>query len=172
MIKILFPGTFDPFTKGHHCLIHRAIKMFGSNDIELTIGIANNTSKKTMFTIDSRIEAINSYCKYWNKFYSCPDQNIKLNCVPYFEMTMDFAVTNHYNMILRGIRNTIDFEYEKTIANTNFFTKDIDTIFLMDTTSSFPISSSLVREFINFGKEYNHLIPEGYDLCLLDFNKD
>lgn len=46
MIKILFPGTFDPFTKGHDCLIHRAIKMFGSNDIELTIGIANNTSKK------------------------------------------------------------------------------------------------------------------------------
>ena len=59
MIKILFPGTFDPFTKGHDCLIHRAIKMFSSNDIELTIGIANNTNKKTMFTLDSRIDAIN-----------------------------------------------------------------------------------------------------------------
>ena len=144
--KILFPGSFDPFTIGHYRLIERALWVFD----EVIIAIGNNTNKKTMFTLVDRLNDINNIYK----------NNLKVSVKPYDTLTMDFCQKTGIGLILRGIRNIKDFEYEKNIADINRKLSDIETIFIVSEPEYAHISSSLVRELIIYNKDISNLIPK------------
>ena len=143
--KALFSGTFDPFTIGHHALIKRALCL--TDEIIIAIGI--NPEKKTMFSLDERINNIKHiYAK-----------EKRISVVSYNSLTVDFAKESGVDFILRGIRNINDFEYEKSMADVNRKLSGIETIFLFSEPEYGYINSSLVRELISYKKDISNLIP-------------
>lgn len=143
----LFPGTFDPITIGHVNLIERAMHLFD----EIVIGIGNNASKTTLFTLEQR--------EAWIKeiFNDKP----KVSVGAYDGLTVDFCEEINAHYILRGLRNMSDFDYEKNIAQMNKLVKpNIETIFLMCDPAYTPISSSVVRDLIRNGGDASPYIPK------------
>ena len=111
----VFPGSFDPFTKGHEYVVKKALEIFEG----VVIGIGINTSKKYLFSIEKRIAQIESIYK----------ENPKVKIRTYDGLTTKFCKSIDVSHIVRGLRNTIDFEYEKSIAEMNFTLDKIDTVF-------------------------------------------
>ena len=146
MKKAIFPGTFDPFTLGHLDILNRSILIFD----EVIIGIGKNSDKKTMFSIEKRIELIESLIN--------DDDNIKV--MSYEGLTIDFCRRVNANFIVRGVRNNGDFEFEKAIARTNRLLSKIETVFLLTSAKTSFISSSIVRELILNNGDYQKLIPK------------
>lgn len=148
MIKIaVFPGSFDPITNGHLNIIERAIPLFD----KIIIGIANNTKKKYFFSIEKRLIFLK---KTLNQY-----QNINIKKIN--GLTINFCLKEKANFILRGLRNYIDFEFEKNIAHSHYILskKKIETIFLISSPETSYISSSIVREFIRYKEKYEIMIP-------------
>ena len=143
--KALFSGTFDPFTIGHHALVKRALCF--ADEIVIAIGI--NAEKKTMFSLEERINSIKS-------IYA---EEKRIEVLSYNSLTIDFAKESGVDFILRGIRNINDFEYEKNIADINHKLSGIETVFLFSEPKYGYISSSLVRELIGYKKDISNLIP-------------
>ena len=141
----LFAGSFDPFTIGHHALIKRALPMFD----KIIIGIGINSGKKCMFTVEERIESI-------EKIYADEERvEVKVyNC-----LTMDFAKEIGADILLRGVRSTKDFEYEREIADMNLRLGGIETVLLISEPEHASTSSSIVRELITYGKDVSELLP-------------
>ncbi len=141
----LFAGTFDPFTKGHHALIERALPLFD----KIIIAIGNNSEKQCMFSIEERVAVIERlYAKESRidiKVYSC--------------LTMDFAREVGATALLRGVRSVKDFEYERELADINLKTGGIDTVLLISEAEQTSISSSIVRELIKYGKDVSQFLP-------------
>lgn len=141
MAKIaFFPGSFDPITKGHEDIVKRAIPMFD----KIIVALGKNTSKNSMFSLKTRLEWVE------NTFKEC--SNVKV--MAYEGLTINACKIHSAQYILRGIRNTIDFEYEKNIAVINQnMAPDIETIYLNTNPELAAISSTIVREIIkNQGK--------------------
>ena len=128
----LFPGTFDPITKGHTDIIDRALGLFDS----LIIGIGINSSKQPMFSLEQRIEWIERIYK----------NEPKIKVIAYEGLTIDCCKNNNAQFILRGIRYINDFEYEKAIAQMNLSISGIETVFFMTDPAVAPISATIVRE--------------------------
>ena len=145
MRTAIFPGTFDPFTIGHDALVHRALDIVD----ELYIAIGINTGKRTMLTLDERIERIAERYK----------DEPRVHVVSYEGLTTDFAQSVGAKFIIRGVRNTIDFEYERNIADVNRMLTGIDTILLISEPQHAAISSSMVRELSHFGKDVSAYLP-------------
>ena len=143
--KGLFSGTFDPFTIGHYELIKRALCF--ADEIIIAIGV--NTDKKTLFSLEERIDNI-------KKIYA---EERRVKVVSYNNLTVDFAKESGVDFILRGIRNISDFDYEKNMAEMNRKLSGIETIFLFSEPEYGYISSSLVRELISYNKDISNLIP-------------
>ena len=143
--KGLFSGSFDPFTIGHYELIKRAFCF--ADEIIIAIGI--NTEKKTLFSLEERIDNI-------KKIYA-KERRVKV--ISYSNLTVDFAKESGVDFIIRGIRNITDFEYEKNMAEMNRRLSGIETIFLFSEPEYAYISSSLVRELIYYNKDISNLIP-------------
>ena len=143
--KALFSGTFDPFTIGHDAIIKRALNF--TDEIIIAIGI--NSDKKNLFSLDERIDNI-------KKIYA---EEKRIKVAHYDGLTIDFAKESGVDFILRGIRNINDFEYEKNMADVNLKLSGIDTLFLFSEPEYSYISSSLVRELINYKKDISNLIP-------------
>lgn len=145
----VFPGSFDPITIGHFDIVERAAPLFD----KIIIAIGQNSQKKYMFSLEQRMDFIK---KTFEKF---PQVEVE-----HFEgLTIDYCRSKNVNFILRGLRNPADFEFEKAIAQTNReLTKDnkIETIFLLTSASKSFISSSIVREIITFGGNYELLVPD------------
>lgn len=145
----VFPGSFDPITLGHYDIVERAAPLFD----KIIIAIGQNSQKKYMFSLQQRKDFIQE------SFVTFP--NVE---VDHFEgLTIDYCRSKNVNFILRGLRNPADFEFEKAIAQTNReLTHDnkIETIFLLTSASKSFISSSIVREIINFGGDYTLLVPD------------
>lgn len=145
----VFPGSFDPITLGHYDIVERAAPLFD----KIIIAIGQNSQKKYMFSLDERMEFIK---KTFEKF-----PNVE---VDHFEgLTIDYCHSKNVNFILRGLRNPADFEFEKAIAQTNrelTQQNKIETIFLLTSASKSFISSSIVREIITFGGNYELLVPD------------
>lgn len=145
----VFPGSFDPITLGHFDIVERAYPLFD----KIIIAIGQNSQKKYMFSLDQRMDFIK---KTFEKF-----PNIE---VDHFEgLTIDYCHSKKVNFILRGLRNPADFEFEKAIAQTNrelTQTNKIETIFLLTSASKSFISSSIVREILTFGGNYELLVPD------------
>lgn len=143
----IFSGTFDPITKGHLDILKRGLKIYD----KIIIAIPNFSSKETMFSLDNRIKFIKETTKEL--------KNIEIKS--FDNLLVDFAKENNIYHILRGIRDIKDFEYEQKmdLANKSLF-KEIDTIFLFSKQKHSFISSSLVRELINFNGKFEHLVSK------------
>lgn len=141
----LLPGTFDPFTIGHDALVHRALNVVD----ELYIAIGINTGKHTMLTLEERMERIKALYK----------DNSRIHVVSYEGLTTDLAQSIGAQFIIRGVRNAIDFEYERNIADINRMLTGIDTLLLISEPQYAAISSSMVRELAHFGKDISPYLP-------------
>lgn len=145
MKKAIFPGSFDPITLGHVDIINRGVTLFD----EIIIAIGENSSKDYMFSIDERVAFIESAFK----------DNSKVRVMNYSGLTIDFCKEIGVDFIVRGLRNPADFEFEKAIAHTNRHLSTLETIFLLTSSQTSFISSSIVREIIRYEGDYKKLVP-------------
>ncbi|MBX0331991.1 pantetheine-phosphate adenylyltransferase [Pontibacter sp. HSC-14F20] len=142
----IFPGSFDPFTNGHLDVVLRGSKMFD----EIIIAIGNNSSKQRYIPVEKMVEVINGVFK---------DQpNIQAQA--YKGLTAEFAREVGATFLLRGLRNTTDFEYENTIAQANrHINTELETVFLITSPALAAISSTIIREIHRFGGNVDEFIP-------------
>ncbi len=143
----LFPGSFDPFTKGHEDIVLRGLHLFD----EIIISIGYNSGKSVRyFPIDFMIEKIKE------TFRAYP----QIKVVTYSELTASFAQKNGAKFLLRGLRNTTDFEYENSIAQVNrHLYADLESVFLITSPQFASISSSIIREVHRYQGNVSDLIP-------------
>ncbi|HAC22446.1 MAG: pantetheine-phosphate adenylyltransferase [Tannerellaceae bacterium] len=146
MKRALFPGTFDPFTKGHDSIVKRSLNLVD----ELIIAIGINDMKRTLFTLEERLQTIRD-------LYA-DDPRVKV--AAYDNLTVDFAKEQDAAFIIRGVRSVFDFEYEKNIADINRKISDVDTMILFTDVEYAHISSSVVRELYRFGKDVSEFLPK------------
>ena len=130
--KALFPGSFDPYTKGHEYILNKSLEIFD----EITIGIGVNSEKKYVFDLEKRLAHI-------THLYS-DKANVKVQI--YEGLTVTFCEEIKASHIVRGIRNSQDYEYEKSIAQMNKSLSGIETVFLLTKENLSAINSSIVRE--------------------------
>lgn len=141
----LFPGSFDPFTRGHQAIVDRALPLFD----KLVIAIGVNRAKKGWMPIDERLSQLKAL--YANE--------PRVEVIAYETLTMDLAKEYGAKYVLRGVRSMADFEYERTIADANRKIGGLETIFLISDADTAHISSSLVRELAAFGHDVSDLLP-------------
>jgi len=142
----IFPGSFDPFTNGHYDIVKRSIALFD----EIIIAIGNNSSKQRYLPVEQMVEIIGDIFK----------TEEKVSARAYKGLTAEFAKTVGANYLLRGLRNTTDFEYENTIAQANrHLNKDLETVFLITSPHLAAISSSIIREIQAYGGNVDDFIP-------------
>jgi pantetheine-phosphate adenylyltransferase len=146
----VFPGSFDPFTKGHESVVRRALTFMD----EVVIGVGVNEGKKTMFSLERRLEMIRSL--YRNE--------PRVRVEAYDTLTVDFAQSVGAEFMVRGIRSVKDFEYEESIADINRQLAGIETILLFTEPELSSVSSSVVRELIGYNKDVSIFLPEGMDI--------
>ena len=147
MTKIaLFAGSFDPFTRGHEAVVEEALRLFD----EVVIGVGDNVSKKGLLSVDER-------CRLIEDLYA---DNERVRVAKYSTLTGDFAREVGATALVRGVRNTIDFEFERTIeaTNRNLF-PDLTTVLLVTPAEYMHISSSVVRELLAFGRSVDEFMP-------------
>ena len=146
----LFPGSFDPFTKGHQDIVLRGLTLFD----EVVVAVGYNSGKSTRyFPIDAMLEKIKS------TFAAHP--NIKV--VTYAKLTATLAQEHGARYLLRGLRNTTDFEYENSIAQVNkHLNNELESVFLITSPALAAISSSIIREVHRYGGDVSAFLP--YDL--------
>jgi pantetheine-phosphate adenylyltransferase len=150
----LFPGSFDPFTKGHEDIVLRGLRLFD----EVVIGIGNNATKKRYFPLDVMKELIERTFK--------DKKNVKV--ITYDDLTAHAARELGATFLLRGLRNTTDFEYENGISQVNRYVyAEIETVFLITSPSLAPISSSIIRDLHRYGQDVDDFLP----YSLLELNK-
>ena len=146
-IPAIYPGTFDPITNGHISIIRRGLSIFK----KLTVAILINPQKKTLFSLDERIEMIQEVTKDLD--------NIEIDT--FDGLLVDYAVQKDVKVILRGLRAMSDFEYEFQLALMNRkLDKSIESVFLMTDYKWFYISSTIVKEAAKFGADIKDLVPE------------
>lgn len=148
--KAIFPGTFDPFTIGHESIVRRGLDFF--DHIVIAIGI--NEAKRTYFTLEQRLEMI-------SRLYA---REQRVEVVAYDMLTADYARQIDAQFILRGIRTVNDFEYEKTIADTNRILAGQETVLLFTQPEYACISSTVVRELLKYGKDITRFVPDGLNI--------
>src|SRR5690554_3621278 len=133
----VFPGSFDPFTKGHECIIHKALKLFD----EVVIGIGQNTSKTYLFDLAHRKAHISSLF----------EDNEKIRVEEFTGLTVEFCKSINANFIVRGLRDSKDFGYERSIAQMNYEISGIESVFFMTVPEYTAINSTIVREIYKSG---------------------
>lgn len=145
MKRAIFPGSFDPFTIGHHDIVMRGLDIFD----EIVIGIGKNSNKQETFPLQERLERI-------QQAYA-DEPRVKVEV--YEGLTIDFAIQHDAKHILRGVRSVKDFEYERDIAEANKQLSGIETVVLYTRPDLAHISSSLVRELYAYGKDISAMVP-------------
>ena len=153
----VFPGSFDPITKGHESIIKRALPLFD----ELYIAIGINPEKKDFFSIDQRVDWIKKV------FTNYPQVKV----IEYNGLTVDLCKKLNANYILRGLRTSADFEFERSIGqiNKNLF-YGIETIFLLTLPEHTPLNSSIIRDILRHGGDAGQFVPDEIDLTLRDLD--
>lgn len=145
--KILFPGSFDPFTKGHADLVNRGLQLFE----HVIIAVGYNEHKLGWIPVQERVNALKTLYadepRVTIESYSC--------------LTTDFAKQCGATAILRGIRTAADYEYEMQLADVNRQLSGVETLLLFANPLYNSVSSSMVRELAHFGKEIQPFLPAG-----------
>ena len=150
MRRAIFPGSFDPFTIGHHSIVKRALAFMD----EIVIGIGVNEGKQSCIPTEKRLQMIEQLYK--------DERKVKVEA--YSGLTVDFAEKWQASFIIRGIRTVRDFEYEEGIADVNKKLSGIETIFLFTEPEFSSVSSTVVRELLHYGKDVSAFLPEGMKL--------
>ena len=132
MKKGLFPGSFDPFTKGHEAIVLKSINLFD----EIIIGIGINSNKKYLFDTEKRIIHIKELFKNY--------PTVKVGT--YQKLTVEYCKEIGANNIIRGLRNSTDFEYEKSIAHINTAISGLETVFFLTDEKYSSLNSSIIRD--------------------------
>lgn len=146
----VFPGSFDPITTGHYDIIMRALPLFD----KVIIAVGVNSQKKTLFTLDQRLE--------WLKDVFSRDEKVSID---YFEgLTAHYCNKINASYLIRGLRNASDFDYEKTISQlNNIVGKDLETVFFISRPEFGHISSTIVREIIKGKGDASPFLPPNVD---------
>jgi len=155
----IFPGSFDPFTVGHESVVRRAMPMFD----KIIIMIGYNSNKEPFFPLEKRIRWINQVFK--------DDPNIEVKT--HEGLTVDFCKKVNARYILRGIRTSSDFEYERAIAQVNKqMFPELESVFLLTLPEHTPVNSSIVRDIILHGGDASRFLPKSLDIKEFnDFNE-
>jgi pantetheine-phosphate adenylyltransferase len=149
--KAIFPGSFAPFTKGHHSVVLRALPLFD----EVVIALGSNSKKEEYFSLEERLTWIKEVFK----------NEAKVSVEKYEGLTVDFCEKMGADFIIRGLRNSSDFKYEKGISQMNrSMKKNIDTIFIITEPEVSHISSTIVRDIIKNGGDVSQFVPKGVNL--------
>ena len=146
--KVLYAGSFDPITNGHLDLINRAAKL-GDH---LIIGVIENQSKKAFFTVEERVDMIITATRHI--------QNVEID--HFSGLLADYVKKNSIDVVVRGLRATMDFEYEIQMAqmNARLYNNDVETIFLMTSPDYSFVSSSIVKEVFTLNGDIKGLVPD------------
>lgn len=143
----LFPGSFDPFTKGHENIVLRGLNVF--DEIVIAIGY-NSTKNNRYFPIEVMVEKING----------CFKGNANVKVITYAKLTAVLAKEMGARYLLRGLRNTTDFEYENSIAQVNtHLNSDLESVFLITSPKLAAINSSIIREVHRYGGDVSEFLP-------------
>ena len=144
----VFPGSFDPITIGHYDLIIRSLSLFD----KVIVAIGTNSVKSYLFPLETRIEWLRKVFK----------GNEKIEIDHFEGLTANYCKKINANYLIRGLRNSSDFEYEKTISQVNhILTGGLETIFLISAPNFSHISSTIVREVIKGGGDVEPFLPKG-----------
>jgi len=147
----IFPGSFDPITKGHENIILRASHLFD----KIIVAVGNNSDKNSFFTLEQRVEFI--------KQTFVTKSGIEVDT--YDGLTVEYCKKMNARFILRGLRSSLDFEYEKSISQLNRnLDSDIDTVFLITSPEFAAISSTIVREILANKGDVTPFIPDNVSL--------
>lgn len=147
MITALYAGSFDPITYGHLDIIKSGSKVFD----KLIIGIGHNSQKRGLIPISDRIDLIKE----------CVSDFSNVEVLSYEGLTADFAKANNINILVRGLRNTTDFEYEKEMAQFNYaLNNELETVFLLSKPENSFLSSSGVKELIFHKRDVSDFVPQ------------
>jgi len=144
-MKVVYPGTFDPFTRGHEDLVRRASRLFDS----VVVAVADSQSKHPFFSTDERIEMAREVLR--------PFANVEV--LGFASLLMDFVHAQSAQAILRGLRAASDFEYEFQMAgmNRNLY-PDVETLFLTPDEKYMFVSATIVREIARFGGDVSKFV--------------
>ena len=148
----LFPGSFDPYTRGHESIVRRALPLFD----KFVIAIGVNADKRSFMTMEQR--------KTWIEKVFQDDPRVEV--ISYNGMTVDVAREVGAQFIVRGVRLIQDFENEKHLAEVNRDLTGIETILLYTLPEYSHISSSIVRELARYGQDVSKYLPEGMELTV------
>ncbi|RYV03796.1 pantetheine-phosphate adenylyltransferase [Shewanella sp. OPT22] len=148
MSKIaIYPGTFDPMTNGHIDLIKRGAKMFD----KVVIGVAKSSAKHPMFDLEQRLTQVSEVVSAFD--------NVEV--VGFSGLLVDFAKAHNASILLRGVRTTVDFEYEMALANMNrALSEEFETVLLMPKAELGHISSTLVKDVARHDGDISQFVPE------------
>jgi pantetheine-phosphate adenylyltransferase len=146
MKRALFPGSFDPITKGHQDIVERGLGLFD----EIVVGIGYNTSKPGFYSIEKKLEMVQSVFK----------GNDKIKVKKFNGLTVDFCKEVEAQFILRGVRTNLDYEYENAIAKMNEkMMPGLETIIYLSRSKYSFVSSSIVREIIKHNGDVSQFVP-------------
>ena len=138
MKRGVFPGSFDPFTKGHEVVVRKSLELFD----EVIIGVGVNSKKTYLFDLEKRMDHIRSLFK----------DEPKVSVQQFQKLTVNFCKDIDANLIIRGLRDSKDFQYEKSIAHMNKEISGIETVFFLTEQKYSAINSSIIREiYLNDG---------------------
>jgi pantetheine-phosphate adenylyltransferase len=145
MIRAIYPGTFDPLTRGHEDLVRRASTLFDT----VILGVADSRLKKPFFTLDERLEMARQVLGDL--------RNVEV--VGFTGLLIDFARQRNARVVVRGLRAVSDFEYEFQLAGMNRnLNPDMETVFLTPSEQHMFISATLVREIAMFGGDVSKFV--------------
>ncbi len=145
MLTVVYPGTFDPFTRGHEDLVRRAARLFG----KVIVGVAASVAKRPFFSTDERVEMTREVLASYT--------NVEV--MAFSGLLMDFVHERGARVILRGLRAVSDFEYEFQMAgmNRNLF-PEVETLFLTPSEQYLFMSSTIVREIADLGGDVSKFV--------------
>ena len=147
----LFAGSFDPFTRGHEAVVATALQLFDG----VVIGVGENISKKSLLNVEQRCRLIEDLYK----------NDSRVRVVSYNTLTGDFAREVGASVLVRGVRNSVDFEFERSIEATNRqLFPELSTILIPTPLELMHISSSMVRELLAFGRDIKEYLPQNIDI--------
>lgn len=147
----VFAGSFDPITLGHFSIVEKALPLFD----KIYVAVGTNTSKKYLYDADQRFDFATKSFSNFNK----------VEIAAFEGLTVDFCKSVNANFLLRGLRNNIDFEYEKPIAEMNKkLFPDLETVFLITDAEMSCISSSIIRELLRNNGNVDRFLPPGLKL--------
>lgn len=145
MRRVLFPGSFDPFTNGHLDVVKRAATLFD----EVVIGVGTNNMKKYLFSPEEKITLIEA------SVADLPNVTVR----EMSGLTIEYMKEINADTLVRGLRNETDYLYERDIAEMNHFLGTVETVFLMARPEHQNISSSILKEVVSFGADVHELVP-------------